>query len=367
MKLLINGLILSSQNTGLGIYTSLFIEKVCPLLKNQNIKFDILVRSLDFLPSDLKKNGIVVNYSNFISRNYKAKKYYNSDYDLVVSTTQHGVIKCKNKQIITIHDLTPLFFPKGRIHQYLYYKFLLPKIIKKSDAIITVSNNTKMDIIKNYGVSEKKINVIYCSIKDNSLVKSNVDYDVLEKYKLVKDNFYCVTGIHYPYKNLHLIVNAYSKSNDIRSKKVVFIGNDNCKYGQQLKHMIKKHGLNDYFIFTGYISENEKNSLISSCYACIYPSLYEGFGLPLLESMRYGKLILSSNASCLPEIGKNGAIYFDGNSVDDFISKVNFINDESNVSKIIEVVNNSRKVLESYSWDSTAKKIFELILKYEVK
>ena len=98
MQILINATILSEHNTGLGVYTFQILERVCPLLKKENVKIDILCGNKNFLPEALRENAMEIAYGNFISRNRIIKKISKKPYDLIWSTTQHGVSKTKNKQ-----------------------------------------------------------------------------------------------------------------------------------------------------------------------------------------------------------------------------------------------------------------------------
>lgn len=351
MKILINALILSSKNTGLGVYTYNLLNCISPKLKENNINFDILVSNSDFLPENCKGNAKVIDYSGFLQRNKLIKKIDLSEYDLVWSTTQHGNRKLKCQQIITIHDLIPYFYPKGRIHQYIYYKLLLPKILKYCGCIFTVSENTKIDISKIYKYEKNKIINAYEAINysNNGEVRKLNSYD-----------HFSVTGIQYFYKNIQLIIEAYHKYQDLRKYKVYVIGNNACNYGRYLLSLVDKYSLTDYFIFTGFISNNEKNKIISTSIASIYPSFYEGFGLPILEAMDLGVPVLSSNTSSLPEVGGEASIYFNPNSVEELYEKMTYI---INTKDRDEIVKKGYKNLERFTWDKSSKIIIDEILK----
>ncbi len=359
MKLLINASILSDKNTGLGVYTRCVLEKVCPLLIENKIYFDIACLNPAFLPESLREYCIVISFKNYIER-IKAIEKISGNYDLIWSTTQHGIKNKKVKQIVTIHDLIPIFYPKGRLHQYFYYKIILPKILNKNTHIITVSRNTKNDIIKKYHISTDKIHVISENINHQNC--DNLEfYDIKEKYGIENQKYFCITGIHYNYKNIHSVIKSYYKNKDLQEIKVVIIGNDNCKYGLYLKKLVKKYKLTQYFIFTGYIDNNKKNDLLRNCLAAVYPSKYEGFGLPILEAMNIGVPVICSNTSSLPEVGGDGALYFDPNSINDIREKMIMIMNDRDLR--MNLINKGYINAGRFSWSNVSLDIFELIKK----
>ena len=362
-KLLINASILSSKNTGLGEYTFNVLNYVAPLLKEAEIEFDVLCSNADLLPEICRDNALIAENANFIKRNLQTKKILkHRSYDLIWSTTQHGVIGKKCRQIITVHDLTPLKYPQGRLHQYIYYKYFLPKIIKRSLSIFTISQNTKRDLIKYYKRNidnKEKIKVLYESINVEKIMRFREIDDILEKFRLGDEKYFCITGIHYYYKNIHSVIEAFAKESRLLPYKVVIIGNDRCSYAEYLKRLISHYHLTDNFVFTGYIDSDRKNTLIKHSLASIYPSLYEGFGLPLLESMLLEIPIIASDASSLPEIGGDAAIYFAPDDIDDLKEKLLTITTDSSLR--LEMIEKGRLNVKRFDWNEIAKNTFEFL------
>ena len=349
MRLLINAMILSDKNTGLGVYTYNLLSYIAPKLEKDNIEFQILCSNKEYLPSNCKDKAIIRQFEGFFQRNKVLNTIDTSKYDVVWSTTQHGVNKIKCHQIITIHDLIPYYYPKGRIHQYIYYKFFLPRILKKCDYVITVSENTKRDISTIYHFDNNKIINAYEAINyGNELTYSELN----------TNTHFCVTGIHYSYKNIHIIINTFKKYPELKKYKVYIIGNDNCKYGMQLKKIIKKFNLEDNFIFTGFISNDDKNKILRSSIAALYPSLYEGFGLPVLEAMALGVPVISSNSSSLKEVGGDASIYFNPYSEEDLYEKINMV---VNLKNRREIVYKGFENLKRFSWEKSGDIILNLL------
>lgn len=356
--LLINASILAKNNTGLGVYTLQMLKYLCPILVEEGISFDIMCGSKDYLPDDLKAYAKVVPFNGVVSRNLNTSKVYNDGYKLVWSTTQHGSIFSHTNQIISIHDITPILYPNGRLHQKFYYKKILPLLISKSVSVITVSDNTKKDILTNYSKqihSDEKVKVIRESIEKIERDNSNAT-DILNKFGVTKNLYLCITGIHYEYKNIHLVLKAFAENKALQNLKVIIIGNDNNQYGKYLHSLSEKYNLNDIFIFTGYISKKERDALLSNSFACVYPSLYEGFGLPLLEAMQAGVPVISSNASSLPEVGGDSAIYFDPTSTDDLCNKILMLLNNKELRN--EYISKGYKNLLRFDWNNIAHEMF---------
>ena len=353
IDLLINASILSDRNTGLGIYTYQLLENIVPELQSRNISFEIMCKEKEYLPSNCRNYFHKVEFKGFASRLIKTSLEYKNKYKLVWSTTQHGAIFSRTKQIVTVHDITPILYPQGRWHQLVYYRAALPILIKRCTSVFTVSEATKDDLVKKYNVNPQKIFVGYESFTRKKLKNNSLEESL--GYGLEKEKYFVIIGIHFEYKNLHSIINTYAKFKELQKYKVVIIGNDNCSYAEFLKKLISENNLNDSFIFTGFIDSNEKNLLIKNAIACVFPSLYEGFGLPILESMNMGVPVACSNVSSLPEVGGEAAVYFDPTNIDD-IGKT-LLNITSNNFDRGSVIKKGFENIERFNWNEISKKI----------
>lgn len=354
--ILINASILSEHNTGLGVYTYQLLENVVPKLIKKGITLDIMCKCEKFLPENCSEYAKVIGYNGVISRTIKTNLNYNSNYKIVWSTTQHGGIFSKTNQIITIHDLIPLMYPQGRMHQYLYYKFLLPIIIKKCKYIFTVSQNTKNDIITYYNVSPDKILVMYEAINYTNKKINRTDFKILEKkYSINKNKYFLIIGIHFEYKNIHAVIEAYRTSEKMKEVKIVIIGKDSGKYGDKLKKIINENKLEDKIIIMGYVGENIKETLIENSIAIIFPSLYEGFGIPILEAFEKKAAMICSNTSSLPEVGGNAVLYFDPKNCNDIKKNMELIIEHPQIKEIL--IERGVVQKEKFNWNDISENI----------
>lgn len=363
-KIIFNAMIIDDKPTGLGIYSQNILRNI---IKDYNRKVDkIICKDANYLhTSDSKILELCYKEGKFgfIKRNYLFNKALNdldlSNDDIVYSPTHHGSLYSKAKQIITIHDLIPLKYPNGRYHQYFYYKYILPLIIKNSSKIITVSENTKNDVIKEYKVNPNKVHVVYNGCEQNIELNKerSIEY-IKRKYNL--SEYILMIGIHAEYKNLHSIIKAYNRLKDKIKNKLVIVGNDNCLYGKRLKKLVEELGLSEQVIFLGYIDENDKNMIYQAASLFVYPSKYEGFGLPILESMSNGTPIICSNTSSLPEVVVNKEIMFNPDNIEEIVIKIQKILFLDNKMRE-ELVEKGFKNIKRFNWEKTTNEIVSII------
>jgi len=242
-----------------------------------------------------------------------------------------GLRKSKVKSIVTIHDLIFKIYPK--LYNYVDRKIYDRKFRHScfnADKIIAISNNTKSDIINIYGIDADKIEVIYqsCdSIYYESLSEVNSD-DVLSRYNIPQEYFLCVGSIERR-KNLKLILESYQQLPPEKRIPLVMIGRGK-RYGMEISVMIKEKGLerNVHWIYD--LKDNlDLKTIYYRSIALLYPSLYEGFGLPIVEAMLCKTPVITSNVSSLPEAGGPDSLYIDPKDPEALTDAINKILDDS--------------------------------------
>lgn len=214
----------------------------------------------------------------------------------------------KNK-IITIHDLSflrnPEWFPKKF---YLYYRFLIPATAKQTLKIITVSDFSKREIMNILNLPSDKIEVIYHGISEKFKKQ-----DAMDRNYNGLGNFILGIGFSDPRKNLKRVISAYEKI-EARDTKLVLVGAPTGKV--TIRKIDGQGNFNDKVAYYGYVSDEDLAKLYNHAKLLIYPSLYEGFGLPPLEAMACGCPAVVSNLAALPEVCGNAAYYVDPSSTD---------------------------------------------------
>ncbi|HAT4284822.1 TPA: glycosyltransferase family 4 protein [Clostridium perfringens] len=363
-KVVFNATILNDKPTGLGVYCNNVLSRIDDSLLSYILYTDEFSRKNDISSKDItlrcQSNSRI---KSIILRNYSFKSWLKKNKNKLLfhySPTQHGVTLKGIKQIITIHDLMPLYFPKGRIQQYIYYKYFLKRVIKNSELIITCSNNTKNDILREYNVNPDKVKVVYNGF---DRPKEVVNKEFSKKYIKSKygiEDYIFMMGIHYEYKNLHSVIEAYDLIKDKIDNKIVIAGGYNGKYGQSLINLVKQKKLEDRIIFLGYIPNEDKDMLYQAAKLFVYPSKYEGFGLPVLEAMINETAVLCSNSSSLPEVVGDAAYKFDPYSIGDI--KTAILNILSlNEYEYENYVKNGLKQTEKFSWEKCSSEIEDII------
>lgn len=288
------------------------------------------------LPNAIKKNGI----------------------DILFSPDGFCSLNLQVPQIMVVHDLAFWHF---REHlpaaQTIYFQHFFPLFLKKTDNIITVSDFTHKDLVKNFPFTNEKTQTILNGYRK---VPGVTGENILKKYRLKAGKYLIYIGSLHPRKNIIRMLEAFKifKNENPSSYKLVVCGRWAWK-NNDLKRFLKTYSLKEEVIFTGFLSDNEMFYLLSQSAALIYPSLWEGFGLPLLEAMQYRIPIICSFTSSLPEVGGKGALYFnpyDEISIADAMKKV--LLDDSIRKSLIEA---GTMQLSHFDWDKSAFAVKEMI------
>ncbi|SHH97556.1 glycosyltransferase family 4 protein [Clostridium grantii] len=342
------------SGTGIGTYT----ENLVLNLINSNENQYKLYWSKD------KLNNYIKNNVDLVLTSSKSQKFFNesfiptdinrSNIDLY-HVPQNGIglsekISCK--KIITIHDLIPYIMPetvgKGYIKKFFQE---MPQLMDLTNSILTVSECSKKDIIKFFNIDSNKIFVtpLASDKKYKPLNKTLCKDYVSTKYKISKP-FLLYLGGFSERKNVRQLIlaflNIYKSFND---EYCLVIGGERRDIGKQLYEEFKH---NDNVIFTGYIHSEDLPYLYNAATTFIYPSLYEGFGLPPLESMSCGTAVISSNLSSIPEVVGNAGILIDPYSISQLESSmVTMIN---NPDIRANYITEGLKRAELFNWKTTS-------------
>lgn len=273
----------------------------------------------------------------------------------------------RSVKIVTIvHDISFNFFPQFiKFSDLFFLKLLIPLSLKRADKIIGVSQFTRAEIIKFYKVGPEKVDYIYDAIGEDFLkgeVSSEEKERVRRKYKL-PEKFILYLGTLQPRKNIPHLIEAFARIKDrLEDVKLVVCGDlkaHNCDSGIE-KNVVVGNLENDV-LFPGFIDEKDKVAVFAQARVFVFPSLYEGFGIPPLEAMSQGVPVLVSDIPSLREIADGGALYASPEAVEKFAEMLYDINkDEDLRSRLIQ---SGRDRISFFSWEKSARQILAIFEK----
>lgn len=276
--------------------------------------------------------------------------------DLVHFSMTQQPIFYRGKSVTTIHDLTTARFNNPSKNWLVFklkqivYKWVIRRVAKKSEALITPSDYVKYDVAQFSGVAPDKITVtheaadIITEPPESTAGLENTDYTMY-------------VGRSQPHKNLKRLVRAFSTVQLTHPKlKLALVGKLDDNY-LLLKKYARRHDIKG-IVFTDFVTEGQLRWLYENARAYVFPSLSEGFGLPGLEALAHGLPLISSRATCLPEIYKDAAIYFDPNDVEDMAQKIKIVLDSPAIAK--KMRETGPKQAAKYSWERTAQQTLKV-------
>ncbi len=261
------------------------------------------------------------------------------------------------KTVMTVHDLGVEYLPKlHQLKQQLYLKNITRYQFISATRLIAVSKATKEDLVKRAGIDSKKISVIYEGY-DKSLFRTLARNDILvnslRRYGLQVGKYYLFVGTVQPRKNLERLIVAFSKF--ISRPDLVIVGSKGWLSDEVYK-LPKKLGIQDKVRFLGYVPDRDMSAIYSGAEALIFPSLFEGFGLPILEAQVCGCPVITSNVSSMPEVGGKGAIYVNPNSTQDIIRGMRDL--KAVREKIIKA---GYENIKRFSWEKCVKETLNIL------
>ncbi len=284
--------------------------------------------------------------------------------DLVHFPMNQQPILFNGKRVTTTMDFTMLRFTRsGKSPLPVFwlkmagYRFLFWWSNKKSEAIMTITDYVKHELEETYPFTRGRITTTHLA----------GELPIAEKAvqpKAVSQPFIMYIGTAFPHKNLENLIKAFEILNTSQPELKLVLAGKREYYYEQLEKLAEHSPARASVIFTGFVSDAELKWLYEHAEAYVFPSLSEGFGLPGLEAMAHGCPVVSSNATCLPEVYQDAALYFDPNSPEDMANKIQQVLDNPELSK--ELVAKGQKVLKQYSWEKTAREtlaVYQKVLK----
>ncbi len=357
-------------------------SEVCFQLLNQFSKIDKKNEYIVYLPqkptedmpkeNDNWKYEVIPNTKLWTIFGLNRKLITNSKLDVFFSSTHYGPLYTHCPQVISILDVSYKYFPEMFRRIDLLKLALWGKYsIKKAQKIITISDSSKNDIINEYNIDPRKISVVYPGLKFevqnhkseiNSKLKMQNSKLLKEKYN-INSPYILFVGTLQPRKNIVRLVEAFAEltTKNLKLKSdldLVIVGRRGWNY-EEILEAPKKFGVEKKVRFIENVTDNDLPTFYKNADVFVLPSLYEGFGLPVLEAMRYGCPVLTSNISSLPEAGGDAAIYFNPNDTNDIADKINKVLGDEKLRE--EMIEKGYEQVKKFSWEKSAREVLQVL------
>lgn len=354
MKIYFDNIIFSLQNSG-GI--SIYFYEILKRFHRDNIEFymldsidttnkNIFYKKLNISKERIKEKSIFFNkILRYLDTKIKEKEKF------IFHSTYYRI--CNSKKAInvtTVHDFTYEKYFKG-LKKYIHI-FQKRRAVLKSDLVVCISQNTKKDLLHFIPKAKnKKIVVVYNGVSDEFFKKEKPENKTDEYYS--KEKYILYVGARKGYKNFSLALEVIKNLDD--EFKLIFVGGENLKLDEKLEieNLIGKK----YEHLVG-ISIEKLNSLYNYAFCLIYPSDYEGFGIPVVEAMKAGCPVIAYNNSSIPEVS-GPSLLVNNNTAEEYIENIKILKVKENRAKIID---EGVKYSKKFSWEKT---YIQLIENYE--
>lgn len=367
MRIGIDARLYTSAFTGIGRYVYELIDNLLKIDEHNEYVLFFNKAGFDEFKNPRAHDGksgrgvekILVNAAHYsFSEQWRFFKILRgANLDLMHFTHFNAPVFYRRPSVVTIHDLTLSLYPGKKMNGWLYrvaYHVIIKSIVHRAKKIIAVSQNTKNDLVKILRADEKKIEVIhegankmFHKISDDKIVT-----DFLGKIGLGRP-YILYTGVWRNHKNLVNLIKTFAilKHKYRFAGKLVITGKEDPWY-PEVKQTVRDERLEGMVRFTGLVPDEDLVLLYNGAAVYVFPSFYEGFGLPALEAFACGIPLCAAKSSSLPEICGNAAVFFDPHNPDDMAEKIaSVLNDKQ---KADELIARGHERLKEFSWERMA-------------
>ncbi|MFA6458027.1 MAG: glycosyltransferase family 1 protein [Patescibacteria group bacterium] len=334
MKIGIDARMYSSGFTGIGRYTFELIRGLARLdAKNEFVVFLNPQEFENFVAPAENFRAVRVDAPHYSTdEQTKFLKILNSeDLNLMHFTHFNAPILYHRKSIVTIHDLTLSKFPGKKMNKLVHrlaYNLVLRRATSHASKIIAVSQNTKKDLMELLKINSDKIEVVWNGVGREFVPSfpTELSRRQLEQKFGIRKNYLLYVGVWRDHKNilgmLEAMAQVVARQKDFDGE-IVITGRPNKFYAPEIFAKVRDLGLEDHFVFTDLVDDRDLLQLYQNARVFVFPSFYEGFGLPPLEAMACGVPVVASNASSIPEIcGDGNALFFDPKNSEEMADKM---------------------------------------------
>ncbi|KMW70798.1 glycosyltransferase family 4 protein [Limnoraphis robusta] len=352
--LLINLSVLIPEPTGISVYAS----QILPQLKPLNPTLLVAESKPDYscypVPNNMTPaQGTKGHFRRLVWTQFKLPSIYHKlRGNLLFSPLPEAPLYSPCRSIVMAHDLIPLRFPRRGSRLTAYFKHYVPTVLSQAEHIVCNSQATAQDLVQFFQLPETKITPIPLGYNPEKFQFLN----------LPTSNYFLYIGRHDAYKNLPRLITAFSQLSNRSDYELWFAGPTDGTYTPNLKAQVAELGLNQQVKFLDYVSPQEFKTIINQAIALVFPSLWEGFGFPVLEAMACGTPVITSNLASLPEVAGDAALYINPLDVNELTEAMETLANDSQMRSHLRNLGLARS--KEFRWEKTGKKTAQILEYY---
>lgn len=350
------------QKVGVSVYTLKLLEYFQEH-SNKNLRFIVYLKKAphadlpdetDFFSYKIVKGSFLWSQL-FLPFELLKNRFSRDKCDVFFSPAHYAPRFSFSPTVVTIHDVAYLHFPDEFLKKDLYQlKNWTSYSVHKAKKIITVSKATKKDVVNYYHIPEGQIEVVY-----NGFEKDVEPDEIVPPTPEIPNPYVLYVGTIQPRKNIITLIRAFTIFNKSHPEYQLAITGKKGWLFDQIFREARNLYLENKIVFTGYVSDEELVYLYHHAFCFVLPSLYEGFGIPILEAMSFGAPVISSYASSLPEVGDEAALYFDPEDEKDLAHKLEVLHSDSKLRH--ELIKKGTARVKQFSWTTCAEKTLQVL------
>lgn len=353
-QLLINLSLLIPEPTGISIYANNILPQLQHLKPTLLVAEEISNFNCHLVPNNMTPaQGTKGHLRRLLWTQFKLPKIYNKlQANLLFSPLPEAPLYSQCRYIVMTHDLIPLRFSRPGSRLTAYFKYYIPQVLAKAEHIICNSQATAKDITEFFKIPSEKITPI----------PLGYDSQRFQFLDLPTKNYFLYLGRHDHYKNLHRLIEAFADLPNFSEYELWLAGPIDNVYTPQLKTQVKELGLNNFVKFLDYIPAAELTVIINQAIALVFPSLWEGFGFPVLEAMACGTPVITSNISSMPEVAGDAAILVNPKTVGEITEAMTTLANDATERSHLRNLSLARA--KEFSWQKTGLATSKIIQRY---
>ncbi|MBR8837338.1 MAG: glycosyltransferase family 4 protein [Stigonema ocellatum SAG 48.90 = DSM 106950] len=359
-KVLVNLSIIFSQPTGISNYA----KNLFPYLKTLNPTLLTAQNYAEFdcypVPDNLTPaQGSKGHLDRLVWTQFQLPQIYKKlQSNLILSPVPEAPLYANCRFIVMVHDLIPLRFPKRLSPLTYYFRYYVPQVLTQAQHVLCNSHATATDIKKFYQIPDGKVTPIPLAHDANHFRLLGRE----DAHPNRNSPYFLYIGRHDPYKNLHRLIAAFAALPNSEDYELWLAGSVDPRYTPILRSQVAELGITQQVRFLNYVSYSELPKIINGAIAIVFPSLWEGFGFPVLEAMACGTPVITSNISSLPEVAGDAAILIDPYNIKEISEAMQTIATDSELRDRLSTKGISRA--NEFSWERTGLATVEVLSRY---